>query len=146
MNPKNLELIKMFIGKEFTASPSPFMRWLNPTIVSAEYGKIEMQYLIREEMTNPTGLLHGGVSAAIIDDIIGATMYSINDESNVFYTTVNNSIDYLASLKKGDFIIAETELVKKGRIANVKCRLWNEDRTKLLAQATSNLLKISQKK
>ena len=41
MNP--LEHLKTLIGKEFTDSPSPFMRWLNPIVVSAEKGHLEFQ-------------------------------------------------------------------------------------------------------
>lgn len=66
-----LEILKTFIGKEFSGSPSPFMRWLNPTVISAEEGHLEFQYTVRQEWLNPMGNLHGGVTAAIFDDIIG---------------------------------------------------------------------------
>lgn len=38
-----LQVLQTFIGKEFTASPSPFMKWLNPIVVSAEERKIQFQ-------------------------------------------------------------------------------------------------------
>lgn len=135
-----LQQLQSFIGKEFTASPSPFMRWLRPVVVSAETGRLVFQYTIRQEMTNPMATLHGGITAAIIDDIIGATMLSFGEP--VFYTTLNNSIDYFAPAKEGDVILAETTIIKKGnQIVNAQCEVWNEGKTKLLARGYSNMLK-----
>ena len=146
MNTNNqLEILQSFIGKEFTASPSPFMIWLQPIVLSAERGKLTFQYTVRKEMTNPASTLHGGVTAAIIDDIIGATMFSFNEE--YFYTTINNVIDYFASVRENDLIIAETLVIKKGKqIVNVQCEIWNTGRDRLIARAYSNLLKTEFKK
>lgn len=146
MNPNNqLEVLQSFIGKEFAASPSPFMLWLRPVIISAEQGKLSFQYTVRKEMMNPAGTLHGGVTAAIIDDIIGATMFSFNEDH--FYTTINNVIDYFAPSKENDTIIADTIVIKKGKqIVNVQCEIWNAGKDRLIARAYSNLLKTDHKK
>ncbi|MDQ1098440.1 MULTISPECIES: PaaI family thioesterase [Chryseobacterium] len=137
-----LEILRSFTGKEFSASPSPFMRWLNPVVLSAEEGEIAFQYTVREEWLNPMGNLHGGVTAAIIDDIIGATMFSLNEKN--FIVTVNNSIDYFSTAKENDHIIAETKIIKRGKqFVNAQCEIWNADRTRLIARGTSNLFKIN---
>jgi acyl-coenzyme A thioesterase 13 len=138
----HLEQLQSFIGKEFTASPSPFMHWLNPVVVSAEEGKLSFKYIIRKEMTNPMGTLHGGVTAAIMDDIIGATMFSFGEP--IFYTTINNVIDYFAPAKEADVIIAETMIIKKGRqIVNAQCEIWNEDKSRMIARGYSNMMKTN---
>lgn len=137
-----LQALQSFIGKEFTASPSPFMRWLNPIVVSAEEGQIEFQYTVREEWLNPMGNMHGGVTAAIMDDIIGATMFSLNEKS--FIVTVNNSIDYFSTAKENDSIVAETKIIKRGKqFVNAQCEIWNADKTRLIARGASNLFKIN---
>lgn len=137
-----LQALQSFIGKEFTASPSPFMRWLNPIVVSAEEGQIEFQYTVREEWLNPMGNMHGGVTAAIMDDIIGATMFSLNEKT--FIVTVNNSIDYFSTAKENDIIVAETKIIKRGKqFVNAQCEIWNADKTRLIARGTSNLFKIN---
>ena len=139
------EILKLHVGKEFTLSPSPFMTWLKPIVLEVETGKISFQYKIRKEMTNPMGTLHGGVSAAIIDDVIGATMFSLNEE--YFYTTINNVIDYFATARENDIIVADTMILKKGKqIVNAQCELWNADKSRLLARGYSNLLKTNLKK
>ncbi|GEJ48007.1 PaaI family thioesterase [Chryseobacterium sp. ON_d1] len=137
-----LAQLKQFIGKEFDQSPSPFMKWLNPTVISAEEGHLEFQYTIRPEWLNPIGNLHGGVTAAIVDDIIGATMFSLNENS--FITTINNVIDYFSTAKENDNIVAETKIIKRGKqFVNAQCEIWNADKTRLIARGTSNLFKIN---
>jgi len=141
----HLETLQSFIGKEFATSPSPFMHWLKPIVLSAETGKLSFQYEVRKEMTNPIGTLHGGVTAAIVDDIIGATMFSLNED--YFYTTLNNVIDYFSAAKAGDRIVADTVLIKRGKqIVNAQCELWNADKSRLIARGYSNLLKTEIKR
>lgn len=145
MEAKASEFLKQHIGKEVSTSPSPFMNWLNPIILSVEEGKLSFQYTIRKEMTNPFGTLHGGITAAIIDDAIGATMICYGEP--FFYVTVNNAIDYFASAKEHDIIIAETSINKKGNtIVNAQCEVWNHNKTRLLAKGYTNLLRTEIKK
>lgn len=137
-----LAQLQEFIGKEFDQSPSPFMKWLNPIVISAEEGHLEFQYTVRPEWLNPIGNLHGGVTAAIIDDIIGATMFSLNEKS--FITTINNVIDYFSTAQENDIIVAETKIIKRGKqFVNAQCEIWNADKTRLIARGTSNLFKIN---
>lgn len=142
MNTKEAAFLRQFIGKEVTGSPSPFMNWLRPVMLAVEDGSLEFEYTIRHEMTNPFGILHGGVMAAMIDDAVGATFIVQGEPVN--HITVNLAVDYFASSKEGDKVIAVTSIVKKGRqIANAQCELWNENRTKLLARGYTNMLKMS---
>lgn len=137
-----LKQLKDNIGKEFTDTPSPFMRWLNPVILTVEEGQLEFQYTIRPEWLNPIGNLHGGVTAAIIDDILGATMFSLNEP--VFFTTINNVIDYFSIAKNGEKIIAETKIIKRGKqFINAQCEIWSEDKSRLIAKGISNLFKTN---
>jgi len=53
MDTKAAAYLKLHIGKEVSESPSPFINWLKPVILSVEEGKISFQYTIRNEMTNP---------------------------------------------------------------------------------------------
>lgn len=130
------------IGKDSSDSISPLMQWMNPTLLSAAEGKLEFSHTIRKEMTNPMHILHGGVTAAIIDDAIGATVYSLNNSHA--YTTVNLHVDYFSPAKEGDVVIAQTSVTKKGRqIMNAECMVWNSDKTKLIAKGNSNLIRTN---
>jgi acyl-coenzyme A thioesterase 13 len=138
---KTIEYFRSVIGKEKVKSPSPFMNWLKPVVVAAEYGSLTFEYKIREEMTNPMGNLHGGVIAGIIDDIMGATVYSL--EKRDAFVTVNLSVDYFAPAGLGDVVHATTQVVKEGRnVINMSCELWLPAKKRLLAKASSNLLRV----
>jgi len=138
---KRLLFLQSFKGKEIKSSPSPFMNWLKPIVISAEPGELIFSYVVRKEMTNPNGTLHGGVTAGIIDDLIGATVYALGLSST--YTTINNSIDYFAPAKEGDLIQARTAIVKRGRsIINLQCELFLPAKKRLIAKGYSNMLNI----
>jgi len=142
---KPSEFFKQHIGQEMKTSLSPVLNWLRPTILAVEKGKLILQHKVREEMTNPMGILHGGITAAIIDDAIGATLFAYDEP--YYYVTINLVVDYFAAAKEEDLIIAETIMVKKGRqIANVTCEVWNESRTRLIAKGYSNLLRTERRK
>lgn len=137
---KVLAFLSSKIGKDSSDSISPLMQWMNPTLISAEEGRLEFSHTIRKEMTNPLHILHGGVTAAIVDDAMGAAVYSLNNSHA--YTTVNLNVDYFAPAKEGDVVIAQASVIKKGRqIMNAECLLWNSDKTKLIAKGNSNLIR-----
>lgn len=138
---KRLSNFQTLIGKEIINSPSHFMNWLRPTLISAERGELHCSYVIRKEMTNPYGILHGGITAGIIDDLIGATVFMLG--SNSQYTTVNNNIDYFASAVEGDIVTAKTFVVKHGRtIINLQCEVFLPSKNRLIAKGYSNMLNV----
>lgn len=129
------------IGKEIIDSPSHFMNWLKPNLISAERGELHCSYVVRKEMTNPYGILHGGITAGIIDDLIGATVFLLGFNSQ--FTTVNNNIDYFASAVEGDVITAKTSIVKQGRsIINLQCEVFLPSKKRLIAKGYSNMLNV----
>jgi acyl-coenzyme A thioesterase 13 len=140
MDTQEATFLREHIGKEVSTSPSPFMNWLKPVMLLVEEGTLEFQYTVRKEMTNPFGTLHGGITAAMIDDAIGATLICYGEP--FFHVTINLSIDYFAAAKEGDVLIAKTTVIKKGRqLVNAQCDIWNTDRSRLIAKGYTNLLK-----
>ncbi len=136
-----LKVFQSFIGKEVKDSPSNFMNWLMPTVISAEKGSLHCSYVVRKEMTNPYGILHGGITAGIIDDLIGATVFTLGLKN--VYTTVNNNIDYFAPAREGDLITAKTSIIKQGRtIINLQCEVFLDSKNRLIARGYSNMLNV----
>ncbi|MDQ8006232.1 MAG: PaaI family thioesterase [Pedobacter sp.] len=136
-----LKVFQSFIGREVVQSPSNFMNWLRPTVISAEKGSLHCSYIVRKEMTNPYGILHGGITAGIIDDLIGATVFTLGLKN--VYTTVNNNIDYFAPAKEGDVITAKTSIVKQGKvIINLECEVYLPSKRGIIAKGCSNMLNI----
>ncbi len=138
---KIVKALKQYIGKPFSDSPSPYTHWLRPVIREIEEGRVKMEYTVRKEMTNPIDTLHGGVTAGIVDDTIGAALYTVTGHE--LYTTVNLGVDYFYPAYEGDVILAEAWIVKKGKkIIHVNCRITNKNTGKLLAEGRSNLIKL----
>lgn len=136
-----ISLMQESIGKKSFESPSPFTHWLKPVMKEAEYGALRCDFMVRMDMTNPMGVLHGGVTAAIIDDMIGATVFTM-DLSHAF-STINNYIDYFAPAEEGDIIEAHTSVVKMGRqIINLQCEIWLPVKKRLIAKGYSNMIRL----
>ena len=141
-----LEALRPYIGQPFKDSPSPVGRWLNGTLQDIGESSLKMAYVVRTEMTNPVGILHGGIIATILDDIMGVTVnIKHNPNLDVFYSTVNLHVDYLASARDGATVIASSNITKPGnRIMYVEGWL-HDDSGKLLAHSTCNMLKVERR-
>ncbi|MES2732821.1 MAG: PaaI family thioesterase [Bacteroidota bacterium] len=138
MSNPALAYLKTQIDKTMAASPSPLARWMNGTLKAASEGTMTVEFTVREEMTNPIGILHGGIAAAMMDEVVGATVYSLGSE--YFYVSVNLNVDYLSSAKLGDVVLVHSQVVRKGRnIVHAECQITNTE-GKLLVKATTNML------
>lgn len=139
---KGLDFLKQSIGKEAKdGSPSPFGRWLNGKLIEAEEGKIKADYLIRPEFANPAGMIHGGAYAAIFDEVMGMTTFTLSQPE--FFAAINLNIDFLRPSQVGEIITIEAEVVRAGRtMAHVEARIFGND-GKIRAKATSNLAKTT---
>ncbi|MFD1144847.1 PaaI family thioesterase [Larkinella insperata] len=141
-NPRLL-FFQSLIDQDMEQSPSPLGRWLNGTLRAVEEGSLTIEYTVREDMTNPMQILHGGATAAIIDDLIGITVFVLNRE--YVYTSVNLSIDYLHSAQLGDIITAQSRVLRAGKnIIHAECLITDED-GRIIAKAASNLVQTSTK-
>ena len=137
MDNQRLKYLQSFVGKQFTGSPSPFAHWLNGKVVSVEEKSVEFQFLVRKDMTNPVGMLHGGVISGMIDECVGVTFFVLGLE--YFYPTINLNVEFFYAAKEGETVRVQTQVIKQGKtIINIKANVLN-DSGKILASATSNL-------
>ncbi|MCP4762547.1 MAG: PaaI family thioesterase [archaeon] len=135
-----IQLFNSAKGMEVKKLPvPPLTKWLNPTIIDAKYGEIEVRYIIRPEMANPTGLLHGGIQCTMLDDIMGMTSTTLGLKG--FLISIDLHIDYLGKAKVGEEVFAKGKIIREGKnIVHAEGQLFNKER-KLIAIASSNLLK-----
>jgi acyl-coenzyme A thioesterase 13 len=138
MVSKVLEVIQGMVGMDIDNSRSPAGNWLRPRLESAERGKVAMSVLIRREMCNPFGNIHGGMMSLIIDEAIGWAIVSLEAASH--YTSVSLNLDFLFAAAEGERITAVAEVIRQGKkIINAEVRVYNEKNI-LLSKATSNLV------
>jgi len=126
MNSQVLDFFKSNIGKTASEiSPSPFGRWLNGTLMAVEEGELTVEVIVRKDMCNPGGILHGGVATGMMDDVIGMTVFSMGTQ--VFYSTVNLSVDFLFGAKPDEKLTVKSKIVRMGKkIAHAEGEIRNE--------------------
>jgi acyl-coenzyme A thioesterase 13 len=141
-NPK-LSWLKAHIGKSTKNSPSPFAHWLDGILEEVEFGQLSIRFTVRPDMTNPHGMLHGGVISGMLDDVIGTTVATLDKEQP--FVSINLSVDFVQGARVSDEVIAKAKVIRNGRTAvYVQAELYNQS-AKLLAVATSNLVAVPQR-
>lgn len=126
------------IGKNFGDYTPPFSKFLNGIIISAEEGKIVMDFEVHQTMLNPAGLLHGGVHAAIIDEMTGLLVATLGEPT--LFVSASLNVDFFGKVKLGETVRAEAILNKRGKtIMNAECALYSSEGKKV-SRGTCNLV------
>jgi len=124
-----VQVFRASIGKKLEGAP-PFTEWLDGRIVSCDAGEIEMTYRVRPEMSNPTGLLHGG---------IGMTAATLGEDG--FMLSIDLHVNFLGKIPVGQTIKARAKIVRSGRrIAHAVCEILDEQGN-IVSRGDSNLVK-----
>jgi acyl-coenzyme A thioesterase 13 len=137
-----LEIFRAMKGKKMEDFPvPPFTKWLNGTVIDAKRGEVELEFDVRPEMANPTGLLHGGMQCALMDDTIGVTTATLGYEG--FLITIDFHVDYLGKVKVGEKVRVRAQIVREGRkIVHAMAEIYDTEGN-LVATSSSNLSKTS---
>ena len=138
MVSETLAAIKKLEGTEIQNSKSEAGNWLRPRLEKIERGKVTLSVLIRKEMCNPFGNIHGGMMALIVDEAIGWAVVSLEAPSH--YTSISLNLDFLYAAAEGARIRALASVVRQGKkIIYVEVAVFNEANI-LLCKAASNLV------
>ncbi len=139
---KALDFFKQALGKEAKeGSPSALGRWLNGVLVEAEEGSLVVSFLVRPEFGNPAGMIHGGIYAAIFDEVIGMTTFTLGQPE--FYAAINLNVDFLRPSQIGETITVKSAVVRSGKsMTHVQAEIYGPD-GKIRAKASSNLAKTA---
>lgn len=141
-NPR-LDFFRSQINQDMSTSISPLGRWLNGIIRAADFGHLVAEYVVRDELTNPAGVLHGGAASAILDDLIGAMVFTLGRE--FAFTSVNLNVDFLHAARLGDTITATAGVIRAGKnIIHCEGRIVAAD-GRIIAKCATNLIQTSVK-
>lgn len=136
-----LAMLREGIGKPFAINPSPVGRWLDGTLEELHGDGATVSYLVRDEWCNPSGALHGGIAATMLDDLTGATVIVLTGR---YFASVDLHIDYLAPARAGDRVYARSTLVRQGkRLVHVEGALRHAG-GELIAKCTGNLIVVGE--
>ncbi len=139
-NPR-LNYFRSQIGQPMSSSISPLGRWLNGTIRAADFGRLVAEYVVRDELTNPAGVLHGGAASAMLDDLIGAMVFTLGRA--YAFTSVNLNVDFLHAARVGDILTTTAEAIRAGKnIIHCEGRIVAAN-GKIIAKCATNLIQTS---
>ncbi len=102
------------LRKRLAASPA--IAWLHPQLeeLAPDYAVVKLPY--REEATNGSGTVHGGVLATLADTAVAFAL-STNFDGKMGFATADLTIHFLRRAR-GD-VWARARIVKKGQRINV---------------------------
>jgi acyl-CoA thioesterase len=107
-----------------------FTKWLGIKVDEVDAGYCKLHFIIRPEMLNGFGTLHGGVSFAAADSALAFACNSYGRLSVALSVT----IDYIEPGKEGDILTVEAQEVSlKRKISHYSISIKNQ-REELVAQ------------
>lgn len=116
----------------------PFFRLLSMTVCDVGTGFARVEIDLEEKHHNPSGGIHGGVYASIIDTAAYYAAYcSVPEDAGLI--SIDLKVDNLAAVNAGR-IIAEGKLIKAGRTICLTEATVKSPEGKVLAHGTSKLL------
>jgi uncharacterized protein (TIGR00369 family) len=138
MNSK-LSFFKKMIGQKLINMPSHAGNWLSGTLLELEHGYTKIEYEVREEFCNPGRILHGGISSLMLDEVIGLANFALGSE--YLMSSINLNVDFLSSVKLGEKVQVEAKLIRSGSNLNHWEAVIKKESGKIVAKATSNMIK-----
>jgi len=93
------------------------MAFIGAELARISAGEVDIKLPFREDLTQQNGLLHAGITAAIVDSACGYAAFSMMaDGSDVL--TAEYKINFL-SPALGDYFLAEGRILKPGKTLSV---------------------------
>ena len=137
INPEHINELLKFVNC------SPYFELLTMKVreVGIGFSKIEIEF--EKKHCNPFGVVHGGAYSSIIDAAAYWSVYCELDD-NIFFTTIDLSVNNLSSIDKGK-VIAEGKSIKIGRSICLAEATVKDTHGKLLAYGTSKLIILNAK-
>lgn len=121
----------------------PFANVLGIKVIHSMPDRIEAELLVRPELGNRNGNMHGGAVMALADDLGGAATI-INLPEGATTATIESKTNFFAAINVGDTVRAECIALHKGRTTMVwQTRITRASDSKLAAIVTQTQLVIA---
>jgi uncharacterized protein (TIGR00369 family) len=122
----------------------PFGRLLGMKLIEVSPDRLVAELVVREELTNRNGGLHGGAVMALADNL-GGTATFLNLPKGAATTTIESKTNFFAACPLGETIRTETTPLHRGRTTMVwQTRITRAD-GKLAALVTQTQLVLPAK-
>lgn len=123
----------------------PFATYLGMKVTKITPDRVTAELVVREELNNRFGIMHGGAIMALADNC-GGTAASANLKDGQSTTTIESKTNFFAAIPIGDVARAECIALHKGRTTMVwQTRITRND-GKLCALVTQTQMVLERKK
>lgn len=120
---------------------NPVTEWLNPKLISVDENRMECEFVVRPEMADPLGILHGSIRAAMLCDVLGILANHPGD--NVSAITTGMNIDFIGKAYVGEKVRVIAEIVNKGSsLVYMAGKILNE-KEQIVAKGSTRLFVLS---
>jgi len=138
---------KTFEGKYLSSAKNPLIcpvtKWLNPKLIFIDNKKMECEFEIRSEMADAFGILHGGIRATMLSDVLGILANCLGDKVPVITTTMN--IDFIGKAFVGDKVRVIAEVVNKGSSLIYMSGIIINDKKEIVAKGSTALFILNRR-
>lgn len=117
----------------------PFADLLGMRITHLSPDRVEAELLVREELSNRFGILHGGAIMALADNL-GGTATTVNLPEGMQTTTIESKTNFFSAIPVGDTARAECTPLHRGRSTMVWQTKITRNDGKLAALVTQTQL------
>ena len=96
----------------------PFIELLGARVDEAGEGHSTLSLVLEERHTNPNGVMHGGVVAAVMDSAAAVALGRLRGERirrENPHATVEMNVSLISAARPGDELIVEGRVLKLGR-------------------------------
>lgn len=88
-----------------------FSQWLGIKVIEVREGYSKIEMIVRKEMLNGLGIVHGGVAFSLADS---AFAFACNNRNNLS-VALDTSINFTKPVHVGDHLTAEAKEIHNGR-------------------------------
>ena len=89
-------------------------------------GRAVAEVSVKEDYSNSQGIAHGGITATLVDTVMGVAIFTLNRR----VVTLEMNLNYLAPARAGDTLTAEARVVHKGSNTAVsEAEVYNQQKT-----------------
>jgi acyl-coenzyme A thioesterase PaaI-like protein len=111
--------VEIPVGFEPHTRKSPLIAPWQPIYISEDANSVVLGMEIREPHTNSRGLVHGGLVASMLDNVMGLACgkaHAAKGYGGTGGVTLSLSVEYLGMARTGHWITFEPHFVKAGKL------------------------------
>jgi uncharacterized protein (TIGR00369 family) len=122
---------------------SPVTKWLDPKLIAVDRKNMECEFEVRPEMADPPGMLHCGIRATMLSDVLGIFANCQGDDVPAITTSMN--VDFIGKAFVGEKVRVIAEVVNKGTSLIYMSGIILNERKQIVAKGSTSLFVLNRK-